>query len=63
MAMVSLFHAGSPIAGTRLQTDVRLHKVKVAVAFFAETTIKSNFLCNLGHGDASELFPRSPASP
>jgi 3-hydroxypropanoate dehydrogenase len=28
--------------------------------FFAGTTIKSNFLCNLGYGDVSKLFPRSP---
>jgi 3-hydroxypropanoate dehydrogenase len=28
--------------------------------FFAGTKIKSNFLCNLGYGDASVLFPRSP---
>jgi 3-hydroxypropanoate dehydrogenase len=28
--------------------------------FFAGTTIKSNFLCNLGYGDASKLHPRSP---
>jgi len=33
---------------------------KVDAAFFAGTTIKSNFLCNLGYGDASKLFPRSP---
>ena len=33
---------------------------KVDTAFFAGTTIKSNFLCNLGHGDASKLHPRSP---
>jgi 3-hydroxypropanoate dehydrogenase len=33
----------------------------VDAAFFAGTTIKSNFLINLGHGDASRnLFPRSP---
>jgi 3-hydroxypropanoate dehydrogenase len=32
----------------------------VDAAFFAGTTVKSNFLCNLGHGDASKLFPRSP---
>ena len=32
----------------------------VDAAFFAGTTIKSNFLCNLGHGDASKLHPRSP---
>lgn len=30
-------------------------------AFFAGTTIKSNFLVNIGYGDANrELFPRSP---
>lgn len=29
-------------------------------AFFAGTTWKSNFLINLGHGDDSKLFPRSP---
>ena len=28
--------------------------------FFADTNIKSNFLCNLAYGDASKLFPRSP---
>lgn len=28
--------------------------------FFAGTKVKSNFLCNLGYGDASVLFPRSP---
>jgi 3-hydroxypropanoate dehydrogenase len=33
---------------------------KVDAAFFAGTTIKSNFLCNLGYGDKSKLFPRSP---
>ncbi len=33
---------------------------KVDQAFFAGTTVKSNFLCNLGHGDASKLYPRSP---
>ncbi len=29
-------------------------------AFFAGTPIRSNFLCNLGHGDASKLHPRNP---
>jgi 3-hydroxypropanoate dehydrogenase len=33
---------------------------KVDAAFFAGTTIKSNFLCNLAYGDASKLYPRSP---
>ena len=28
--------------------------------FFAGTTIKSNFLCNLGYGDPSVLMPRLP---
>ena len=32
----------------------------VDAEFFAGTTIKSNFLCNLGYGDASKLYPRSP---
>lgn len=29
-------------------------------AFFADTAIKSNFICNLGFGDPAGLFPRSP---
>jgi len=33
---------------------------KVDEAFFSGTSIKSNFLVNLAHGDASKLFPRSP---
>jgi 3-hydroxypropanoate dehydrogenase len=33
---------------------------KVDEAFFAGTSVKSNFLCNLGYGDASKLFPRLP---
>ena len=33
---------------------------KVDATFFAGTTVKSNFLCNLGYGDASKLHPRSP---
>lgn len=32
----------------------------VDAEFFAGTTIKSNFLVNIGYGDASKLFPRSP---
>jgi 3-hydroxypropanoate dehydrogenase len=31
--------------------------------FFAGTTLRANFLCNLGHGDAAKLFPRSPRLP
>jgi 3-hydroxypropanoate dehydrogenase len=33
---------------------------KVDAEFFAGETVKSNFLCNLGHGDASKVFPRNP---
>jgi 3-hydroxypropanoate dehydrogenase len=33
---------------------------KVDAAFFTGTTVKSNFLCNLGHGDSTKLYPRSP---
>ena len=33
---------------------------KVDAEFFAGTTVKSNFLVNLGYGDPAKLFPRSP---
>ena len=33
---------------------------KLDAAFFAGTTWKSNFLCNLGYGDAAKLHPRNP---
>src|SRR5712672_2708255 len=33
---------------------------KADAEFFAGTTVKSNFLCSLGYGDASKLHPRSP---
>jgi 3-hydroxypropanoate dehydrogenase len=35
---------------------------KVDAEFFTGplAAVKSNFLCNLGHGDASKLFPRNP---
>jgi 3-hydroxypropanoate dehydrogenase len=36
------------------------NNAKVDEAFFAGTTIKSNFLINLAHGDATKLHPRSP---
>src|SRR4051812_36662394 len=36
---------------------------KVDAAFFAGTTVKSNFICSLGHGDASRVFKRSPRLP
>lgn len=33
---------------------------KVDAAFFAGTTVKSNFLINLGYGDPAGVFPRLP---
>ncbi len=36
------------------------NNAKVDAAFFPVTNIKSNFLCNLGYGDASKLYPRGP---
>lgn len=33
---------------------------KLDAAFFAGTTLKSNFLVNLGYGDSAGLFPRLP---
>src|SRR5437764_4946144 len=33
---------------------------KVDAAFCAGTTVKSNVLRNLGHGDGTKLYPRSP---
>lgn len=33
---------------------------KLNAAFFAGTTVKANFICNLGYGNAEKLFPRSP---
>jgi 3-hydroxypropanoate dehydrogenase len=33
---------------------------KVDAAFFPDGRYRSNFLCNLGYGDASKLFPRGP---
>ncbi|WDS35752.1 malonic semialdehyde reductase [Pseudoxanthomonas sp.] len=33
---------------------------KVDEAFFAGTSIRSNFLVNLGHGDPAGVFPRLP---
>ena len=33
---------------------------KVDAEFWPDGTVKSNFLCNIGYGDPSKLFPRSP---
>ena len=34
--------------------------VMVDQLFFAGTSVKSNFLCNLGYGDAKGVYPRNP---
>jgi 3-hydroxypropanoate dehydrogenase len=36
---------------------------KVDAAFFAGTTIRSNFICSLGHGEHERLHARSPRLP
>lgn len=33
---------------------------KLNAEFFAGSSLKVNFVCNLGYGDAAQLFPRSP---
>lgn len=33
---------------------------QVNAAFFAGTSVEVNFICSLGYGDASQLYPRSP---
>jgi 3-hydroxypropanoate dehydrogenase len=36
---------------------------KIDEEFWAGTTVRTNFICNLGHGDPSKLFARSPRLP
>jgi 3-hydroxypropanoate dehydrogenase len=36
------------------------NNAKVDEAFFPDGRYKSNFLCNIGYGDHSKLFDRSP---
>ena len=36
---------------------------KINVAFFPDSNVKVNFICNIGYGDATKLFPRSPRMP
>lgn len=35
----------------------------VDATFFAGTTIKSNFICSIGHGDPKKVRPRGPRLP
>jgi nitroreductase len=34
--------------------------VKLDAAFWAGTTVRTNFICSLGHGDPGKVFGRSP---
>ena len=36
---------------------------KMDAAFWAGTTVKTNFICTLGEGDAAKVFARSPRLP
>lgn len=36
---------------------------KMNATFFPNSTVKVNFICNFGYGDATKLFPRSPRLP
>ena len=36
---------------------------KVDAEFFPDGRVKSNFLCNIGHGDPSKVLPRLPRLP
>ncbi|MDP6343299.1 MAG: malonic semialdehyde reductase, partial [Alphaproteobacteria bacterium] len=38
-------------------------KAGVDAEFFADSPLRSNFLCNLGHGDPAALPPRKPRLP
>lgn len=54
------FIAAARAAGLDCGPMSGFDNAKLDAEFFAGTSIKSNFLCGLGHGDASKLFPRSP---
>ena len=36
------------------------HRPDFEYEYFADSHIKTNFLCNLGYGDAAALYPRNP---
>jgi 3-hydroxypropanoate dehydrogenase len=44
----------------RLDQEFFKQRPGVTQEFFSEGQIKSNFLCNLGYGDAAQLRPRGP---
>src|SRR5579872_4856843 len=64
-----LQHAGSGWTADRcrvsimrrlMKNSLRLASAKTEQEFFPAGHVKSNFLCNIGYGDASKLWPRSP---
>jgi 3-hydroxypropanoate dehydrogenase len=36
---------------------------KVDAAFWADSSVKTNFLCTIGSGDPGKVMPRSPRLP
>ena len=60
LAAGGVLHAVGAVLGLDCGPMSGFDNAKVDAAFFAGTTVPSNFLCNLGHGDASKLYPRSP---
>ncbi|MEO8938233.1 MAG: malonic semialdehyde reductase [Burkholderiaceae bacterium] len=37
-----------------------IDKAKIDAAFFADTAVRTNFICSLGYGDPAKIFVRSP---
>ena len=35
-------------------------EAKLNAEFFADGSLRANFLCNLGYGDAAQVYPRNP---
>jgi 3-hydroxypropanoate dehydrogenase len=60
----SLRRAYFILAARALGLDTRpmsgFDNTKVDQAFFEKSSCKSNFLCNIGYGDAAKLHPRGP---
>ncbi len=54
------FMIAARVAGLDVGAMSGFNAPKVDAAFFAGTSIKSNFLCNLGYGSTDNLFARLP---
>ena len=55
-----VLHAGRPGPGPGLRPDVRLRQRQGGRRLLRRTTVKSNFLCNLGHRRRRASFTRAP---